>query len=171
MKKFIGLLIVIGIIAFAGYQALMYYDNNFQYGRMRETPAVRPYEEPLLKMENGLVPFDGGEAVYRTAAGRDLIPPLNMRDEAVIARGKSVYLTFCAQCHGYDYDGNGTVGQSFKPLPTDLRSAKVQSTVDGELFKSVSYGVPGGRQPALETTITIKDRWHVISFVKSLGVR
>jgi len=171
MKKIIGLFILIGIIVYAGYEALMYYDNNFRYGRMRETPAVRPYEEPLLKMEAGLVPVNGGEAVYRTSAGIDLISPLKMRDAAVIARGKAVYLTFCAQCHGFNYNGNGTVGQSFKPLPTDLRSAKVQSTVDGELFKSVSYGIPGGRQPALETTITIEDRWHVVAFVKSLGIR
>ena len=170
MKKIIGLLIVIGIIVYAGYEALMYYDNNFRYGRMRETPAVRPYEEPLLKMEAGLVPVNGGEAVYRTTAGIDLISPLKMRDAAVIARGKAVYLTFCAQCHGYNYDGNGTVGQSFQPLPADLRSAKVQSTVEGELFKTISYGVPGGRQPALETTIAIEDRWHVVAFVKSLGV-
>jgi mono/diheme cytochrome c family protein len=171
MKKIIGLFILVGIIVYAGYEALMYYDNNFRYGRMRETPAVRPYEEPLLKMEAGLVPVNGGEAVYRTTAGIDLISPLKMRDAAVIARGKAVYLTFCAQCHGFNYNGNGTVGQSFKPLPTDLRSAKVQSTVDGELFKSVSYGIPGGRQPALETTITIEDRWHVVAFVKSLGIR
>jgi len=170
MKKIIGLLIVIGIIVYAGYEALMYYDNNFRYGRMRETPAVRPYEEPLLKMEAGLVPVNGGESVYRTTAGIDLISPLKVRDAAVIARGKAVYLTFCAQCHGYNYDGNGTVGQSFQPLPADLRSAKVQSTVEGELFKTISYGVPGGRQPALETTIAIEDRWHVVAFVKSLGV-
>ncbi len=70
MKKIIGLIIVIGIIGLAGYEALMYYDNNFRYGRMRETPAVRPYEEPLLKMEAGLVPIDGGEAVYQS---RDLV--------------------------------------------------------------------------------------------------
>ena len=171
MKRIIGLLIVIGIIGLAGYEALMYYDNNFKYGRMRETPAVRPYEEPLLKMESGLVPVNGGETVYRTTPGIDLIPPLKMKDTTVIARGKAVYLIYCAQCHGYDYDGNGTVGQSFKPLPTDLRSTKVQSTVDGELFKTVSYGIPGGRQPALQTTITIKDRWHAVAFVKSLGVR
>ncbi len=171
MKKIIGLLIVIGIIGLAAYEALMYYDNNFKYGRMRETPAVRPYEDPMLKMETGLVPFNGGEALYRTAAGIDLASPLKRNDSAVIARGEAVYLTFCAQCHGYDYDGNGTVGQSFHPLPTDLRSTKVQSTHEGELFKSISYGVPGGRQPALETTITIEDRWHVVSFVKSLGVR
>ena len=171
MKKFIGLLIVIGIIGYAGYEALMYYDNNFRYGRMRETPAVRPYEVPLLKMEAGLVPVNGGEAVYRTTAGPNLMSPLKMQEATVIARGKAVYLTFCAQCHGYNYDGNGTVGQSFKPLPADLRSAKVQSAIDGDLFKSISYGIPGGRQPALETTITVKDRWHVVAFVKSLEMR
>ena len=171
MKKIIGLIIVIGIIGLAGYEALMYYDNNFRYGRMRETPAVRPYEEPLLEMEAGLVPINGGEAVYRATAGIDLIAHIKMEDATVIARGKAVYLTFCAQCHGYNHDGNGTVGQSFKPLPADLRSPKVQATFEGELFKSISYGIPGGRQPALETTVTIDDRWHVVAFVKSLGIR
>ena len=60
MKKIIGFFVVVGIIALAAYHALMYYDNNFRYGRMRETPAVRPFEEPLLIMEKGLVPVSGG---------------------------------------------------------------------------------------------------------------
>ena len=171
MKKIIGLIIVVGVVLYVAYEALIYYDNNFRYGRMRETPAVRPLEDPLLKMEAGLVPVSGGEAIYRATAGVNLISPLNSSQPSVITRGKAVYLTFCAQCHGYNYDGNGTVGQSFHPLPTDLRSPQVQSKPDGELFKSVSYGVPGGRQPALHTTITIDDRWHVIAFVKSLGNR
>jgi len=169
MKKIIGFIIVVGIVLYVAYEALMYYDNNFRYGRMRETPAVRPLEDPLPQMETGVVPVSGGEAVYRAAAGADLISPLDMSHPFVVARGKDVYLTFCAQCHGYDYDGNGTVGQSFHPLPTDLRTPKVQTKPDGELFKSISYGVPGGRQPALHTTITIDDRWHVVAFVKSLG--
>jgi mono/diheme cytochrome c family protein len=171
MKKIIGLIIVVGVVLYVAYEALMYYDNNFRYGRMRETPAVRPLEDPLLEMEAGIVPVSGGEAIYRATAGVDLISPLNISQPYVITRGKSVYLTFCAQCHGYNYDGNGTVGQSFHPLPADLRSPQVQSKPDGELFKSVSYGIPGGRQPALHTTITIDDRWHVIAYVKSLGNR
>jgi len=162
---------VVGVVLFAAYEALMYYDNNFRYGRMRETPAVRPLEDPLLRMEAGLVPVSGGEAIYRATAGVNLTSPLNISQPFVITRGKAVYLTYCAQCHGFDYDGKGTVGQSFHPLPTDLRSPQVQSKPDGDLFKSVSYGVPDGRQPALNTTITIDDRWHVIAFVKSLGNR
>jgi hypothetical protein len=171
MKKIIGFFIVIAVVLYGAYEALMYYDNNFRYGRMRETPAVRPHEDPLLKMEEGIVPISGGEAIYRATAGVNLISPLNFSQPFVITRGKAVYLTYCAQCHGYNYDGKGTVGQSFQPLPTDLRSPQVQSKPDGDLFKSVSYGVPGGRQPALHTTITINDRWHVIAFVKSLGNR
>jgi len=171
MKKIIGLLIVVGILGYVAYEALMYYDNNFRYGRMRETPAVRPLEDPLLKMEAGIVPVSGGEAIYRATAAAALISPLDIAQPKVLTRGKSVYLTYCAQCHGYNYDGQGTVGQSFQPLPTDLRSSQVQSKLDGELFKSVSYGIPGGRQPALHTTITVEDRWHVIAFVKSLGNR
>ena len=171
MKKIIGLLIVVGIVGYVAYEALMYYDNNFRYGRMRETPAVRPLEDPLLKMEAGIVPVSGGEAIYRATAAAALISPLDIAQPKVLTRGKSVYLTYCAQCHGYNYDGQGTVGQSFQPLPTDLRSSQVQSKLDGELFKSVSYGIPGGRQPALHTTITVADRWHVIAFVKSLGNR
>jgi len=162
---------VVGVVLFAAYEALMYYDNNFRYGRMRETPAVRPHEDPLLKMKEGIVPVSGGEAIYRATAGVNLTSPLNISQPSVITRGKAVYLTYCAQCHGFDYDGKGTVGQSFHPLPTDLRSPQVQSKPDGDLFKSVSYGVPDGRQPALNTTITIDDRWHVIAFVKSLGNR
>jgi mono/diheme cytochrome c family protein len=171
MKKIVAFFIVVGIVLYAAYEVLMYYDNNFRYGRMRETPAVRHFEQPMPVMEAGLVPFNGGEAIYRAAAGADLVSPFKASEPFVITRGKAVYLTFCAQCHGLNHDGNGTVGQSFQPLPYDLRSPKVQYKPDGSLFKSISYGIPGGRQPALDTTVTVDDRWCVVAYIKSLGLR
>jgi len=171
MKKIIGLLLVVVVLILGAYYLLIYYDNDFRYGRMRETPAVRPYEAPLLIKQAGLVPANGGEAVYRVSAGIDIMPPINMAQPAAIARGKTLYQIYCAQCHGLKHDGNGAVGQSFAPLPTDLRSAKVQDSPAGVLFKNVSYGVPDGRQPPLHATITVDDRWRVISYVKSLDIR
>jgi hypothetical protein len=41
----------------------------------------------------------------------------------------------------------------------------------GTLFKEISYGIPGGRQPALATTIAAHERWQIIAYVKSLGER
>ena len=171
MKKILAFFIAAAVLVLVVYHVLIFYDNNFRYGRMRETPAVRPYEEPLLVEEAGLVPVNGGEAIFRVSAGADIQSPLEMTQAAVIARGKAVYLIYCAQCHGHQYDGKGSVGQSFAPLPTDLRSAKVQDSADGELFKNVSYGIPGGRQPPLHATVTVDDRWRVVAFVKSLGTR
>ncbi len=169
MKKLLAITVGAGLILAAAYHALMFYDNNFRYGRMRETPAVRPHEEPLHLMEEGLVPVSGGEAALR-AAGNTIKPAVDMSDPNILARGRAVYRTYCAQCHGANQDGQGTVGQSFHPLPTDLRSPAVQSKPPGELFQTVSYGIPGGRQPALDTTVTVEDRWSVIAFVKGLGL-
>jgi mono/diheme cytochrome c family protein len=169
MKR--GLLIAAAAAALllAAYHALMFYDNNFRYGRMRETPAVKPHEEPLRLMPEGVVPVGGGEALYRadpTAAA----PAAGAAAEG-IARGRAVYFTFCAQCHGSAHDGRGTVGQSFMPLPTDLRSAAVQLKAPEALFTTVSYGIPGGRQPPLYSTVTAADRLAVVHYILSLGER
>jgi hypothetical protein len=53
-----------------------------------------------------------------------------------------------------------------------LRSEKVQAMSEGEMFRVISYGIPGGgKQPALQATITAQHRWHIVSYVKSLSVR
>lgn len=173
MKK--NLVIALGALAvfFGAYSALTVYDTYFKFGRMWQTPAVRPYETPLLVMDDDAVPVNGGEAVYRAADPLQLQSSLDARDPEIIKQGQVVYATFCQQCHGINHDGQGTVGQSFAPLPTDLRSPRVQQTVDGLMFKEISFGVdrPGARQPALATTIFPEDRWKVVHYVKSLGVR
>ena len=171
MKKILLIFVTAAVVLYGAYEAVLYYDDNFKYGRMRETPAIRPYERPMLAMEAGVVPFKGGELNYAVARAEDIISNLQMNTDETKKFGKTVYLTYCAQCHGKNYDGNGTVGQSFHPLPTDLRSAKVQSLSEGALFKNISYGKPGGRQPALATTVSVRERWQVIAHIRSLGTR
>ncbi|HYR01775.1 MAG TPA: c-type cytochrome, partial [Syntrophobacteria bacterium] len=151
--------------------ALRYIDDYAAAGRMRETPGVWPHEQAIPPMEAGIVPFSGGEALFRATPADDLVSPLKLNEPAVIEKGGKLYGIYCAQCHGPNYDGNGTVGQSFHPLPTDLRSAKVQSLSPGAHFKEISYGFPKGRQPALATSIAVLDRWRIVAFVKSLGLR
>ncbi len=170
MKKIL-FVVIVAVAALVVYELLMYYDNNFPIGRMRETPALKPYEKPLLLMEAGVVPFKGGEAIYRAMDGKKIKSPLQMDDNSIIAQGKQGYSTYCAQCHGNHHDGKGTVGQSFAPLPGDLRSKKVQTMSQGVVFKEISYGIPKGRQPALATTIAVEDRWKIIAYIKSLGIR
>jgi mono/diheme cytochrome c family protein len=171
MKRYLTILVV-SIVAVVAYNLFVLYDTRFPFGRMWETPAIRPHEEAIAYMAPGTVPFSGGELEYRGKDGKEILSPIASADLPVAAtNGGIIYVQFCLQCHGKYHDGNGTVGQSFAPLPGDLRSPKVQALADGDLFKEISYGIPGGRQPALATTIAIPDRWQVIAYVKSLGVR
>ena len=166
MKAFVIVILAAGAVLSAAYGALVYYDNYFPHGRMWETAAVRPHEEPVLIMEKDLVPFSGGEAFLRDAQGEELASPLSGNTPKILEMGKKAYMNYCVFCHGKNHDGMGTVGQSFHPLPADLKSPRVTAQSDGALFYAISYGK--GRAPYLATTVAVEDRWAVIHYLRSL---
>jgi mono/diheme cytochrome c family protein len=171
MLRILSAGLIATVIGLTVWGLITLYDANLQVGRMWETPRVNPHEQPLPVMDTRTVPVDGGENVYRLADPAALQPPFELTQPVVVTAGQQAYQYYCIQCHGKYHDGLGTVGQSFAPLPGDLRSAKVQSMPVGQLFYEISYGIPGGRQPALASTISPDERWQIIAFVKSLGQR
>lgn len=171
MKRRLMVVALLVVAVAGGYFVFTAYDNRFPFGRMWETPGVRPHEEPIAYMVSGRVPWDGGEAEYRFVPGESLASPVSADDADVVKQGRNLYMTYCLQCHGEYHDGNGTVGQSFAPLPGDLMSPQIQSLPDGVIFQEISYGKPGGRQPALATTISIDERWRIVTYIKSLDTR
>ena len=53
MKKVLLAAPVLLLVVLGVYHALMFYDNRFPVGRMRETPAIRPHEDPIPAMDEG----------------------------------------------------------------------------------------------------------------------
>jgi hypothetical protein len=142
--------------------------------RMRRTEVQRPYEYQTPPRPAGAVEVDGGEAQYRFAPLGSLKNPIPA-DVASVKRGRTAYVYFCIPCHGSQYNGDGTVGQSFHPLPSDLQSPRVQGMSDDEMFRRLSYGKefsgPPSKAPPLYYTVAVADRWHIVNFIRSLGVR
>ena len=171
MLRILSVISIVTTIALIVWGVLTVYDENLQVGRMWETPAIKAHEVPIPVMDRNTVPFNGGEISYRQSDPAALQAPFNLKPPEVIAAGQKGYKRYCIHCHGNNYDGQGTVGQSFAPLPGDIRSAKIQNMPVGQLFHEISYGVPGGRQPALASTIAVEERWKIIGFIKSLGIR
>jgi len=147
-------------------------DDMITYERMKDQESFRPYEGRMPGVVPGAVPTkDGeiaGEEKYKSAPMGSLQNPLSAGKET-IARGERSYEYFCIQCHGSRYNGDGTVGQSFAPLPTDLQSEYVQQMSDDELFRSISYGMM--RHPPMWYTVSAGDRWSLIRWIQSLGAR
>ncbi|WP_319407382.1 c-type cytochrome [uncultured Desulfosarcina sp.] len=171
MVRILSVGLIVSTIALVAWGVITGYDNFLSVGRMWQTPGIKPYENPIPVMAAGSMPVNGGEALFRSAAAEEIAAPFPLNETAAIASGKIAYQYYCIHCHGKNFDGYGTVGQSFAPPPGDLRSNRIQSMPEGVLFKEISYGIPGGRQPALDTTMAVEDRWHAIAYVKSLGQR
>ena len=88
-------------------------------------------------------------------------------DKAALAEGKKLAETNCASCHGPEGKGNGPAAAALPPpKPADWTSAKVQGESDGELFWKISNG--RGPMPPWKH-LSEKDRWDLVTFVKSLG--
>ncbi len=136
------------------------------YARMSEQESIRPYETSIPEMQEGTIPIKGGLQVLREMDTEDLTNPLPF-NQTSFDLGKEAYGYFCVMCHGPKGDGNGTVGQSFYPLPANLMSSDVLDQADGELFYTISFGM--GRMPPLAYTATEEDRWAIIHYIRSLA--
>jgi mono/diheme cytochrome c family protein len=142
--------------------------SGCNYARMNDQESVRTYETIMPEMPEGTIPIQGGLERFKKAAPTTLKNPLSSTSESW-KQGEEAYKYFCIQCHGPQADGNGTVGQSFAPLPSDLRDKAVQRQTDGELFVKVSLGF--SRHPPLATTVSEEDRWATIVYIRSLKPR
>ena len=135
------------------------------YGRMKDQEAVQTYKTELPEMPENTLPTTGGIQVIKESPPDELHSPLPQSQE-LLDRGKDGYANYCIMCHGPKYDGNGTVGQSFYPLPTNLKSLFVQSQSDGRLFSSITFGLR--RHPELGFMIRETDQWAIVHYLRSL---
>ncbi len=142
--------------------------SGCDYARMRDDEAVQAYNQEFPQMPKRAIPVDGGTWVQRDANPQTLVNTLPQTPE-VVALGAERYRFYCIQCHGPRADGNGTVGQSFYPLPADLPGKKVQDQSDGELFYKIRFGFL--RHPPLYSTATDEETWAVIRYIRTLANR
>lgn len=152
---------IIALLLIAAVHAL----SACNYSRMRDDEAVQAYNQPFPKMPKQTIPVDSGIWVEREAVPGDLVNSAPPTPETV-ALGAERYSFYCIQCHGPRLDGNGTVGQSFSPLPANLKAPPVQEQTDGDLFYKIRFGF--SRHPALYATMTDQETWAVIRYMRTL---
>jgi mono/diheme cytochrome c family protein len=136
------------------------------YGRFKDQQALRAYKAEMPQMVEGTIPVRDSIQVLRMTKPDDLHNPLPLTRGSV-DMGRERYGYYCIMCHGPKADGDGTVGQSFSPLPPNLASPYVQKQSDGELFYKIYFGFR--RHPELIYTVAGNDRWLIINYIRSLA--
>jgi mono/diheme cytochrome c family protein len=146
------------------------YSTNpvFADGRTSQGPVAgtvkRGDEYPVhIEMDN-----IGDTANY--FASRALPNPFDSLDEAQMKETERLYLINCGICHGAKLDGNGPLWKDgdgpFPAKPAALvGDAKYETMPAGQMFYSITYGknLMGG----YASQLTAKQRWQVITYIKS----
>lgn len=135
------------------------------YARMKDDEAIQTYHASMPTMPAAAVPFADSHQRSMGADPKGLKNPLSYTAETV-QLGMEKYGYYCVHCHGPTGKGNGTVGQSFAPLPTDLQGPHVQRQTDGEIFYRTSVGYK--RHPPMAYTVAERDRWAIVIYIRSL---
>ena len=82
------------------------------------------------------------------------------------AKGKKLFRSRCAVCHGSKGLGDGPGGKALVPKPANLSSTLVQGQTDGEIF----WKITNGRNDMIKwgPILSEEQRWDLVNYVRSL---
>jgi mono/diheme cytochrome c family protein len=154
VKVMVPLIIVLAV---AGYVLYLMFSGP----HMRVEPKILPYQSLLPAMPEGIMP-----AAWRQKPNLESVRN-PVADTAATRRiGQAYYRDYCVFCHGQAGHGDGPVGRSYVPTPTDLTTPAVQGLSDGALYRGMLTGI--GHTPVLDYVVDPNAPWYIIHYVRSL---
>jgi mono/diheme cytochrome c family protein len=96
------------------------------------------------------------------------IKKLGVSTPELIDKGKTMFLTNCAGCHGESGKGDGVAGASLNPKPrnfTELTGWK-NGPQFAQIYKTLQEGIPGSAMASF-SNILPEDRIALIHFIQS----
>jgi mono/diheme cytochrome c family protein len=164
MKKILIALLLIPPLLVGALFALVLYEGP----RMKVQHHIREFQMSLPNIPAGTQPVHPFVKLPSAAQAAQLKNPLSANAEN-LARARVYYGYYCVFCHGDSGTGDGPVGQSYIPVPADLRAAKIAALRDGDLLRAMLTGT--GHEPVLERVVAPEHRWYLVLFVRSLANR
>lgn len=116
-----------------------------------------------LPDENRVIPAPG---VGQPATPASLSPG---SDPRTLELGRVYYAQICLSCHGVRGDGQGEWAYRVTPRPADLRSPRVQSRTDAELFRIISDGLVGTPMIGWKSQLSPLQRREVVAYLRTLA--
>ncbi len=88
------------------------------------------------------------------------------------AEFEAVFGQNCATCHGKDGFADGPLSHHLEPPPRNFHDLRhLYGMSDREIFQVISLGSPWTAMPPWEDTMSEKDRWKLVDYVRSFSYR
>jgi len=163
-KKIVIAIIVLPPLVFAALFLFVLYEGP----RMTVQHHLREFQMVMPAPAAGtatVTPPARLPAEAEAAALKNPLPPTSHN----VASGGVYYGYYCVFCHGDSGAGDGPVGQSYTPVPADLRTAKIAAYPDGKLLRSMLTGT--GHEPVLQRVVPPGHRWFLVTYLRLLRQR
>lgn len=99
--------------------------------------------------------------------------PVPRTDESV-ARGRHLYLNYCASCHGAKADGRGVIAPNLIPAPRNLvvvtsfgEKPFMDYLSDARTYDSITNGVPGTSMLPWIAVFDDDERWDIVHYLRA----
>jgi len=152
------------------------FGDSYEGGRVVQDAMALQADDHLFRGFK-LVTNAEGESVAEYFDG---MPQGLTVDTDFVLRGKEMFNTHCATCHGYDGGGQGPVhlrateimnsnlpshGTSWV-APTNLHDQAIVDHPDGHIYNTIRNGIRNMK--GYGSQIDVKDRWAVVAYVRAL---
>jgi hypothetical protein len=162
MKRILAVIFGVLVLAVAAFVLYLMFSGP----RMRIQPKLMPDRALVPRMPDGIVPVAlGASMVPSPPSAQGLKNPLPDTPQT-LRMGRVYYGYYCVFCHGRTGHGDGPVGQSYTPVPTDLTAPSARNLSDGDLYRAMLTGV--GHEPVLPQVIPPQAPWYLVRYVRHL---
>ncbi len=132
---------------------------------MADSPTVKPQEAYIDPPDHSV----STQAILYPATAEEsekLLQNPYPASADMIAKGKTMYDTYCTVCHGPDAKGDGQITDLF-PRPPDLTIDVYNKRGDGYFFHRITFGGVA-LMPAYGYAITPSERWQIVHYLRTL---
>jgi S-disulfanyl-L-cysteine oxidoreductase SoxD len=166
LRRVIITLAVLTILPIAGL--VLTYDLikiNWASG-MEDQIAIAAQQGPRKSAPAESVRFDGPSLPKDGKLPTNPVPT----DAVSLQRGRQLFATTCAPCHGSAGQGDGPVTKFWAAdakRPANLTDPRMKEQSDGALYLTISQGY--GAMAPLNENLDVRSRWDVVNYVRGLG--
>jgi len=164
--------------------------KNYPYFReMYDGKSIKPQEEgsyikfpeksipvrnilgKVVKIYDPFIPSILGDGSGKEGNPREFWPKNPTKSTAEsIGRGKALFNTYCAACHGTDGQSKTVVVEKGVPAPPITAFFKIP-TAASHLYNKIKYGSffqePKGFMPSYGAQTSVRDRWDMVNYMMS----
>jgi mono/diheme cytochrome c family protein len=113
----------------------------------------------------GVTPFHYGKGDPEgERAGRELVNP-HHPTPPTLDKGKALYLTYCAVCHGEHGKGDGPIASKIPPPPS-YKSERLIQFPAGRIYQVITMG--SNKMPSYAAQLSPEDRWLIITYIRAV---